>query len=65
MGLLEVIEATLKALDLVEVRGKDNRRALSVAVDNLEELVRAIKDMPKHEDEVSGDDSNDEPREDV
>lgn len=42
MGLSEVIRATLRALELVEVRGRDNRRALDVAVSNLEAIVEAL-----------------------
>ena len=43
MGILEVIESTLRVLDLIEVRGKDNRRALTLAVDNLEAIVGAFE----------------------
>lgn len=43
MGILEVLESTLRVLDLVEVRGKDNRRALTVAVDNLGVIAKALK----------------------
>lgn len=55
MGILEVIESTLRALDLVEVRGKQSRNALSVAVDNLEALVKAYKDAIKKKEEEPND----------
>lgn len=63
MGILEVLQATLRALELVEVRGKTNRQALSVAVDNLEALVSAYKKAG--EVEVKVDDDDNEQREDV
>ena len=43
MGVLEVIQATLNALELVEVRGKRNREALGAAVSNLEAILGAFK----------------------
>lgn len=58
MGIADVIRATLNALDVVEVRGKSNRTALGIAVDNLEALLKAIEKADGVE--VTSDDSQDE-----
>ena len=55
MGIVEVINTTLRILELIEVRGKNNRRALDVAVANLEAIVSAY-DKAKEGEEHDGDD---------
>ena len=58
-SIQEVIESTLKVLELVEVRGKNNRNALSVVVDNLEAIAAALKESKNQGGKMHGDDGDD------
>ena len=61
MGIVDVIETTLRVLEMIEVRGKNNRRALDVAVSNLEAIVEAFGKAK----EEQGHDGDDQPGQDV
>ena len=65
MGILEAIETTLRLLELVEVRGKDNRKALTIAVDNLEAIVSAFKESANRKEELSRNEDDDQQGQDV
>ena len=51
VSIEQAVEVTLQVLERVEVRGKDNRNALSLAVDNLEAIAAAIRESKNRRDE--------------
>ena len=65
VGIREVVESTLRVLELVEVRGKNNRAAMTVAVENLEAIVSALREANHQGIEVNAGDGHDEQGPDV
>lgn len=52
MTIIDAIGITLKVLDSVEVRGSHNLRALSTAMNNLEEIIKAIAKVGEKQDDI-------------
>lgn len=56
VGVKEVVEATLRTMNHIEVRGRDSVIALSIAMENLENIVKAFSESNEEAKEHDADD---------